>query len=189
VRRSIGLGFSLLTLAATLVALSACTAAPSARPPASEAAATVTPQSAVSSLGSAVESVTISSSGGWSRVRVVLRSAPATAAVDRAAAAVLAAVASGTTTDSPVTASVYAPGLGVPSEESTWGALSYQWCSRDYSRRGDEVMLFRSGAGDPHSPPTKTGYTGYLRGFWKPVDVATLREWTKNGTPPAQTGK
>ena len=174
-------------LLAGLVMLSGCSTSPQPeRQSVSERRMTAVsaPGRAVESLGSAVETLTIETPGpGWTRVTVILRSLPSTQAIDLAAAGILAAVASATETDSPISLNFVARGLGLPESPTEWGSLGYGWYTSDYSRRGSVVQLFRSGADNPHGLPTLTAYASRLRGYWRDVDVDRLESWSQHGPP------
>ncbi len=139
--------------------------------------------SAIGSLGWRAESFSATTNGGGHSASVVLRSLPSTPAIDRAAAGVLAALASEVPSNTPVSVTFKARGLQLSTGSDNWGNLSYNWGTPGSQGRGNVVQVYHGDTGDPHKPPCASAYVGRLRGSWARVDVSQLRQWYEHGPP------
>jgi len=137
-------------------------------------------------LGSSITSVSVeysADSGYIWRIEVDLGSVPDTATIDKAAAGILAAVASQDASPSPARLQFKAKDLRLPGSAEEWGALGYEWSTPSGDTRGDVVTLSHTETYDPNGGIPASIDEGNSRGEWRGVDGDALAEWAKQGTP------
>jgi len=122
--------------------------------------------------------------GSWNIV-VTMESVHTTAALDKAAADVLATVASVDGSETPVSLSVIGKALSFPGSEYEWGALNYWWARLDDPSypRGTDVSLAHCEAQAPGNPVRGGILASEIRGHWQHVDGPTLERWAEEGPP------
>jgi len=185
-----GLGAAVIVVSCLL--LTGCSPVVDSGQPGDDASpASVVLQSATAAFGVPESSVHVdyrtdpqTDRGNW-KVVVVLESFDTTAAIDQAAAGVLATVASVDTSDTPISLNVLAQDLAFEESDYEWGALDYWWAALDDATypRGTEVSLAHTETEPPDGAMGGGIVESRIRGQWQDVDPTVLERWSQEGAP------